>query len=73
MRPLRLSAQRLARDFGVDEKTILQILAGRRRVSLAMAHKLHMRFKTSTQFWLNLQNRFDTSRLKSWEDLARGS
>ena len=71
MVPLQVSSTRLARDFDVSERTVAQILAGQRRISKAMAHKLHMRFKTSTQYWLSLQSRYDQQKLERWETLGR--
>ena len=67
MEPLQLSPARLAEDFDVSEKTIHQLLAGQRRISKAMAHKLHMRLKTTTQYWLNLQSRYDRQKLAHWQ------
>ena len=66
MIPLNITVQKLAKDLQVSEKTLLQVLAGRRRVSRAMAHKLHMRLKTSTEFWLNSQIRYDRQKLAWW-------
>lgn len=71
MTPLNISPQRLAQDFDVNETTIRQILNGQRRISKSMAHKLHMRFKTTTQFWLDAQNRHDRQKLEHWEHITR--
>jgi antitoxin HigA-1 len=71
MIPLGVSPERLAQDFGSSENTIRQILAGHRRISKTMAHKLHMRFKTTTQFWLNLQSQYDLRKLDQWEKMAK--
>lgn len=73
MVPLQISPERLAEDFGVSEKTIHQLLAGQRRISKAMAHKLHMRLKTTTQFWLNLQSRHDQQKLAHWQRFGAGT
>ncbi len=73
MVPLQLTPARLAEDLNVSEKTVLQLISGRRRISKTMAHKLHMRLKTSTQYWLNLQSRHDQQKLSHWQQLGAGS
>lgn len=71
MKPLGVSTHKLARDLGVREETIQEIIAGRRRISKTMAHRLHIRFKVTTQFWLSAQAHYDQQALERWQMLAK--
>jgi len=68
--PLRLSAYRLAKDLGVPQTRISQILVEKRGVTADTAVRLGRYFDTSPGFWLNLQNACDleeVERLKAPE------
>ncbi len=53
----------LARHIGVLPKTINEICRGKRGISAEMSVKLSKAFGGSPQFWLNLQNNWELSRL----------
>ena len=55
MRPLGLTAYRVAKDLGAAPITISQILRGKRAITTEMAWKLSAYFGLAPQFWLNLQ------------------
>lgn len=57
--PLKISQYRLAKDVGVAPRRINEIVHGLRSISADTALRLGKYFKTSPQFWLNLQSRFD--------------
>jgi antitoxin HigA-1 len=59
MRPHRLSMNRLALDLRVPVTRIADIVAERRGISPDTALRLARYFKTSAQFWLNLQTKYD--------------
>ena len=59
MLPLGLSARALARDLGVPSNRITAILAGDRGITAETAILLGERFRTSAEFWLNLQMMHD--------------
>ncbi len=59
MEPHGLSASRLARDLGVPQNRISDILRGRRGVSADTALRLERAFGVSAEFWLNLQQQHD--------------
>lgn len=59
MKPLGLSAWRLARELEVPAPRINDIVRGKRGISANTALRLGRYFGTSPQFWLNLQNRYD--------------
>ncbi|MBY0335246.1 MAG: HigA family addiction module antidote protein [Acetobacteraceae bacterium] len=55
MKPLGLSANRLAAEMGVPANRITGILNGTRRVTAETAILLGRRFGTSAELWLGLQ------------------
>ena len=59
MEPYDLSASRLARDLGVPQNRISDILRGRRGVTADTALRLERAFGVSAEFWLNLQQHHD--------------
>jgi antitoxin HigA-1 len=59
MKPLRLSANRLAMDLHVPATRIGEILAERRGITADTAIRLGLYFKMSPEFWLRLQMRYD--------------
>lgn len=59
MKPHRLSMNRLALDLRVPVTRIADIVAERRGISPDTALRLGRYFKTSAQFWLNLQIKHD--------------
>lgn len=59
MKPNRLSMNRLALDLRVPVTRIADIVAERRGISPDTALRLARYFKTTPQFWLNLQTRYD--------------
>lgn len=59
MKPYHLSMNRLALDLRVPVTRIADIVAERRGISPDTALRLGRYFKTSPQFWLNLQTKHD--------------
>lgn len=59
MEPCELSSYKLAKDIGVNISTILQLTAGKRRITPYTARKLALYFLTPVDYWLNLQTRYD--------------
>lgn len=58
-----LNQSALARHIEVLPKTINEICRGRRGISAEMSVKLSKALGGSPQFWLNLQNNWELSRL----------
>lgn len=56
---LGVSATELARQLGVPANRLSQIIAGKRGVTGDTALRLGHWFRTSAQFWLNLQTAYD--------------
>jgi addiction module HigA family antidote len=59
LKPLDMSAARLADALGVPHNRISSIVSGDRDVSVDTAMRLAVAFGTSPQFWLNLQQAYD--------------
>jgi addiction module HigA family antidote len=70
MKPHNLSMNRLALDLRVPVTRIADIVAERRAVTPDTALRLARYFKSSPQFWLNLQIKYDLD-IAQDESLAR--
>jgi len=62
--PLGITGYRLAKDIGVPQTRISQIVRGMRPITLDTAVRLGRYFNTSPQFWLNLQTHYDLEELR---------
>ncbi|MBX9931702.1 MAG: HigA family addiction module antidote protein [Methylobacterium sp.] len=70
MKPLGLSARRVAAEIGVPSNRLSDIIRERRGMTADTAIRLGVRFGTSAQFWLNLQNAHDLSRARATGDYS---
>ena len=61
---LGLSARKFAEHIGVPANAITSILNGDRGISAAMALRLAKAFGTTVQYWLNLQDIYETKRAR---------
>ena len=59
MEPLGLSSYRLAKELHVSAPRINDLVRGKRSITADTAMRLSRYFGTSTQLWLNLQNKHD--------------
>ena len=59
LKPLGISRNRLGIDLGIPPQRIGEIARGRRSITLDTALRLAKYFRTSPQFWLNMQTRYD--------------
>jgi antitoxin HigA-1 len=64
MKPLELSQNALARNLGVDPRTVNQIVNGKRGITAIMALRLARYFRMTPGFWMNLQARYDLETAK---------
>lgn len=69
LEPLGLSQQRLAEELGIPIQRLNAVVRGRRAVSADTALRLAEYFKTSPQFWMNLQSNHDLA--KAAQERAR--
>ena len=61
LKPMGLSAYRLAKDIGVSQLRISQILGGKRAITVDTGLRLSRYFGLNEGFWTGLQLDFDTS------------
>jgi len=59
LEPMGISAYRLAKDTGIAQTRLSDIVHGRRRISADTALRLGKYFGTSPRFWLGLQADYD--------------
>lgn len=59
MKPLNLTAHRVAMALHVTATRIAEIVHERRGITADTAIRLERFFRTSARFWLNLQNAYD--------------
>ena len=63
LKPLGISQTQLAKALHISFRTINELVNKKRGVSTEMALKLSRYFKTTPEFWLNLQNKYDLYRI----------
>lgn len=59
LKPMNLSAYRLAKDTGMPATRVSQIIKGNRRITADTALRLSRYFGNSADFWLGIQDEFD--------------
>ena len=59
LEPLGITAYRLAKQTGIPQTRISQIIQGKRGITADTAIRLSKFFGTTPQFWLGLQNDYD--------------
>ena len=59
LKPLHLSAYRLAKETKIPQTRISEIIKKKRRITADTALRLAKFFGTTPQFWLGLQNDYD--------------
>lgn len=71
--PMGISAYRLAKDIGIPQTRVSQVIKGERRVTADTALRLSKYFGNSAKFWLGLQDDFDLEEeLKGKEEELAG-
>lgn len=59
LEPLEISQYSLAKDISVPARRINEIVLGKRSITADTALRLGVYFKTSPEFWMNLQTYYD--------------
>jgi len=59
LKPLHITARRLASDIDVSPSRISELLNGRRPITADTALRLGLFFNMEPRFWLNLQSEYD--------------
>jgi len=62
LKPLNISARRLAIDIDVSPGRISDLVNGRRPITADTALRLGLFFNMEPRFWLNLQSEYDMRR-----------
>lgn len=57
--PYEITAYKLAKDIGIPQTRVSEIIKGRRRITADTALRLSKYFGNSAKFWLGLQDDFD--------------
>ena len=63
-KPMGITQYRLAKEIGVPQQRIGEIIAGKRGVTADTGLRLSRFFGTSDGFWVGLQTDYDTARAK---------
>jgi antitoxin HigA-1 len=59
MKPIKMSASDLAKELGLPKADVVKLINKRRRVMSRTAELLAGVFKTTPDFWMNLQKNYD--------------
>jgi addiction module HigA family antidote len=65
IRPLRLVQATLARELGISTNRLNELVNGKRGISADTALRLARRFKTSPEFWMNLQSAYELTEARA--------
>jgi addiction module HigA family antidote len=64
LRPMRITQYRLAKEIGVPQRRIGEIVAGKRAITADTGLRLARFFGTSEGFWTGLQDDYDRATVK---------
>jgi antitoxin HigA-1 len=64
LKPMEITQYRLAKEIGVPQRRIGEIVAGKRAVTVDTGLRLSRFFGTSDGFWVGLQTDYDTAQAK---------
>ena len=59
LKPLNITAYKLAKDIEIPQTRVSEIVKGNRRITADTALRLSKYFGNSAKFWLGLQDDFD--------------
>jgi antitoxin HigA-1 len=59
LKPMDITAYRLAKETFIDQTRISEIIKGKRSISIDTALRFSKYFGTSAEFWINLQTHYD--------------
>jgi len=64
LKPLGITQYRLAKEIGVPQRRIGEIVAGKRAITADTAARLGVFFGMEAEFWLNLQAHYDLAQAR---------
>ncbi len=65
LRPMGLSGYALAKALGVKPQSVNDIVLKKRGISADMAVRLGRFFRTTPEFWMNLQTAYELAKVKA--------
>jgi antitoxin HigA-1 len=65
LKPMNITAYRLAKETRIDQTRISEILKGKRALSIDTVLRFAKFFGNSPEFWINIQNHYDLQEKKS--------
>src|SRR5271168_3387124 len=73
LKPLGITQYRLAKEIGVPQRRIGEVVAGKRAVTADTGLRLSRFFAVSDGFWIGLQTDYDAARAKDSLGKALGT
>jgi addiction module HigA family antidote len=64
LKPMGITQYRIAKDIGVPQRRIGEIIAGKRAITVDTGLRLSRFFGMSDGFWIGLQTDYDTARAR---------
>jgi addiction module HigA family antidote len=64
LKPMNITAYRLAKETRIDRARISEIIKGKRSLTVDTALRFSKFFGNSPEFWVNLQNHYDLEEKK---------
>jgi addiction module HigA family antidote len=65
VKPLGLVQATLARELGISTNRLNELVNGKRGITADTALRLAQRFKTSPEFWMNLQSAYELTEARA--------
>lgn len=65
LKPMNITAYRLAKETRIDQTRISEIIKGNRGISIDTALRFSKFFGNSPEFWINIQNHYDLEEKKT--------
>ncbi|MCP5045671.1 MAG: HigA family addiction module antidote protein [bacterium] len=59
LKPMNITAYRLAKETRIDQTRISEIIKGKRSISIDTALRFSKFFGNSPEFWINIQSHYD--------------
>ncbi len=64
LKPMKITAYRLAKETNIDQTRISEIVRGKRSISADTALRFSKFFGNSPEFWVNIQTHYDLEEKK---------
>jgi addiction module HigA family antidote len=64
LKPLGITAYRLAKEINIPATRISEIIKGKRRITIGTALRLSKFFGNSAEFWIGVQNEYEIRKEK---------